>query len=68
MVLAIDVIDRGGPIIEMRRHLQPMKTKVTLYFGLYDNKRHFTHPSSLTRRSTLVLKSGCVTWVVRISI
>ena len=31
MTLAVDVIDRRGPYNEMRRQLQPKKTKVRLY-------------------------------------
>ena len=31
IALAIDVIDRRGPSNEMRRQLQPKKTKVRLY-------------------------------------
>ena len=30
MALAVDAIDRHGPSIEMRRQLQPKKTKVRL--------------------------------------
>jgi len=31
MALAIDVIDRHGPIKEMRRQLQPKRTKIRPY-------------------------------------
>ena len=31
IALAVDVIDRRGPSNEMRRQLQPKKTKVMLY-------------------------------------
>ena len=55
MTLAINVIDRHGPSNEMRRHLQPKKTKVRLY---YSSKRGFTCSLSLTRRRALVLKVG----------
>ena len=36
MALAVDIIDRHGPSNKMHRHLQPKKTKVTLYYqGIY---------------------------------
>ena len=31
MALAVNIIDRRGPSNEMRRQLQPKKTKVRLY-------------------------------------
>ena len=57
MTLAVDVIDRWGPSNEMRRQLQPKKTK-EIISHLYSSKRRFTHPPLLTRRSALVLKVG----------
>ena len=61
MVLAVDVIDRHGPSNEIRRQLQPKKTKVRLYYvAVYIAAKDyvFTHPSLLTRRSASVLKVG----------
>ena len=57
MALAVNVIDRHGPSNEMRCHLQPKETKVTLYYP--NSKRRFISPSLLTtRRIALVLKVG----------
>ena len=59
MALAIDVIDRRDPSNEMRRQLQPNKTKVRLYFSpLYSSKRRSSHPSLQMRRSASILKVG----------
>ena len=55
MALAIDVIDRRGPINEMRRQLQPKKRCI---IQLYSSERRFTRSSLPTRWSTLVLKVG----------
>ena len=58
MALDIDVIDRHGPCNEIRRQLQPKKTKVGYISRLCNSERRFTRPSLLIRRSTLVLKVG----------
>ena len=60
MALVIYIIDRHDPSNEMRHQLQPKKTKVRLrsISHLYSSKRHFTHPSLLTRQSTSILKVG----------
>ena len=55
MALAIDVIDRRDPSNEMRRQLQPNKTKVR---PLYSSKRCSSHKM---RRSVSVLKK----WLCR---
>ena len=62
MALAINVIDRRGPGNKIHCQLQPKKTKVqckaVLAVYIRSSKRHFTHPSLLTRQSALVLKVG----------
>ena len=58
MALAIDVIDRRDPSNEMRRQLQPNKTKVSYISPLYSSKRRSGHPSLQMRRSALILKVG----------
>ena len=61
MIFAVDIINRRGPSNEIRRQLQPKKTKVTLYYCLYSSKICFTHPSLLRNKTKhFSFKSRCV--------
>ena len=60
MALAVDVIDRHGPSKEMRHHLQPKKTKVTLYYLCILQQNMFYLSYITNKTECLSFKSGCV--------
>ena len=52
--VAVDVIDNFGPSSEMGHQLPVIdKLRYSCISHLYSSKRHFSHPSLLTRQSAL---------------